>query len=388
MNESYRYDLKLIHIESGEVIDRNDSGSMFDIILPKRGNWIAEYSYVDQFGLRSNIQTINFNIENTTLNMNLSQSTDTKTFELSLVSAEDNYGKTPVNYLIKAIHEGGSVYDYETLAFPFSLDLNIAGNWSVEVTAIDEFNVESGKFSQDVVSAIPSLPPIAHLTLYTGEEWNQVILDANWTYDIDGYIINLNYLLRHESGNIVELNTQELFSSIRLESEGLWEIELTVTDNEFLETKLSYSIVISENGGVSYADSEPPLPDESLNNSTLLGIDSDNDGVRDDVEIYINSYEGLSSLQNKSLKDYVKKMEQLYVSDPVELKNNKLKIINYNYCLMSKFDDEYSKYVGELSHKFFNTKSRLMAWARSEVNFAGTVLTLDKDESNYGRYCD
>lgn len=31
----------------------------------------------------------------------------------------------------------------------------------------------------------------------------------------------------------------------------------------------------------------PPEPDEKLNNSTLLGIDSNNNGVRDDVEIYV-----------------------------------------------------------------------------------------------------
>lgn len=31
----------------------------------------------------------------------------------------------------------------------------------------------------------------------------------------------------------------------------------------------------------------PPEPDPAINNSTLLGIDSNNNGVRDDVEIYI-----------------------------------------------------------------------------------------------------
>ncbi|WP_324172615.1 hypothetical protein [Sulfurimonas sp.] len=31
----------------------------------------------------------------------------------------------------------------------------------------------------------------------------------------------------------------------------------------------------------------PPQPDETLNNSTLLGIDSNDNGVRDDVEIFI-----------------------------------------------------------------------------------------------------
>jgi len=31
----------------------------------------------------------------------------------------------------------------------------------------------------------------------------------------------------------------------------------------------------------------PPMPDKTLNDSTLLGIDSNNNGVRDDVEIYL-----------------------------------------------------------------------------------------------------
>lgn len=31
----------------------------------------------------------------------------------------------------------------------------------------------------------------------------------------------------------------------------------------------------------------PPEPDETLNKTTLLGIDSNNNGVRDDVEIYV-----------------------------------------------------------------------------------------------------
>ncbi len=31
----------------------------------------------------------------------------------------------------------------------------------------------------------------------------------------------------------------------------------------------------------------PPMPDKTLNDSTLLGIDSNNNGVRDDVEIWI-----------------------------------------------------------------------------------------------------
>jgi len=34
----------------------------------------------------------------------------------------------------------------------------------------------------------------------------------------------------------------------------------------------------------------PPMPDKSKNNSTLLGIDSNNNGIRDDVEIKLLRY--------------------------------------------------------------------------------------------------
>lgn len=248
LSEVDRFDLKLTHIESGETSDRNDSGSMFDFNLWKRGNWLVEYSYVDQFGLRSNVQSINLNVEQTTLNMNLSQSVDTKTFKLNLLSAEDVYGKTPVIYIIKATHESGSIYDYQTSSFPYTLDLNITGNWIVEVTSIDEFNIESGKFSQGVVSVIPNLKPIASLLLFQGSSWNELNLDATWSYDVDGYVSSFHYKFKHVSGLTLDYSTTSLFSTFLLpEIEGMWMVELTVFDEEGLSSDIYNSSIYIEN---------------------------------------------------------------------------------------------------------------------------------------------
>lgn len=50
---------------------------------------------------------------------------------------------------------------------------------------------------------------------------------------------------------------------------------------------------------------EPPFPDEKENDKTILGVDINNNGVRDDVEIWINRTFKYSD-QRKALKQYAK----------------------------------------------------------------------------------
>jgi len=52
---------------------------------------------------------------------------------------------------------------------------------------------------------------------------------------------------------------------------------------------------------------EANFPDEALNDKTLEGIDSNNDGVRDDVEIWINR-KAEDEFVRWALKDYYKKL--------------------------------------------------------------------------------
>jgi hypothetical protein len=50
---------------------------------------------------------------------------------------------------------------------------------------------------------------------------------------------------------------------------------------------------------------EPVFPDEADNNKTLLGIDSNNNGVRDDLDIWIN-YVGLDRNHRFALRELVR----------------------------------------------------------------------------------
>ena len=57
----------------------------------------------------------------------------------------------------------------------------------------------------------------------------------------------------------------------------------------FIEAKTfkTTKVATSKPAEVIHGHTLPPEPDETLNNSTLLGIDSNSNGVRDDVERYI-----------------------------------------------------------------------------------------------------
>ncbi len=56
---------------------------------------------------------------------------------------------------------------------------------------------------------------------------------------------------------------------------------------------------------------EPYFPDEKENNKTLEGVDSNHDGVRDDIEIWINRT-AEDQYVRLALKDYYKNMESFF----------------------------------------------------------------------------
>ena len=128
----------------------------------------------------------------------------------------------------------------------------------------------------------------------------------------------------------------------------------------------------------------PPMPDKTLNDSTLLGIDSNNNGVRDDVEIWI--YEtytepveiGLfmqsARAYQKVIQDPSKAHETVKYSDAVlsckfyweyEAKNN-----NEIYHL-----DEYREMSKEIKPMQFNSIQRHIAYKKYNAEFNGEVLS-------------
>lgn len=126
----------------------------------------------------------------------------------------------------------------------------------------------------------------------------------------------------------------------------------------------------------------PPEPDEQLNNSTLLGIDSNFNGVRDDVErwIYLN-YTNPAEIGTfmQSAKAY-----QIVIQDPASVNENLHWIKDASDCraywsLRAKREgeafwmDRYRNYEREIKPIYFNTNERWNAYDTFNFNLSGGV---------------
>ena len=135
----------------------------------------------------------------------------------------------------------------------------------------------------------------------------------------------------------------------------------------------------------------PPEPDPKINNSTLLGIDSNNNGVRDDVEIWIyKTYKDKHPIYidiamqdaraNKLILEHPEKA--LEIHDEVDKATDcqayyKYSAKYYNEPILIQEDavDEYFR-----SKIYFNTKERMNAYLQYDTLLSGGVYTLLKDK--------
>ena len=131
----------------------------------------------------------------------------------------------------------------------------------------------------------------------------------------------------------------------------------------------------------------PPEPDEQLNNATLLGIDSNDNGVRDDVERWIflemEIYNGYEKIEQVIAMQTAKAF-QMTLIDPTN-KDDKVQI-----AMTAAFDcwvwyvhaknlpriGKLDKFNLILEDKYFNTKNRLKTYWDYDATLAGRVFTL------------
>ena len=133
----------------------------------------------------------------------------------------------------------------------------------------------------------------------------------------------------------------------------------------------------------------PPEPDPKINNSTLLGIDSNNNGVRDDVEIWIYEtykdkhpiYIDIAMQAGRAYKMVLEHPEKALEIYP--------EVDKAAYCeLYYKYDAKFfhepllvkedidSRYF---RHKiYFNTKERINVYIQYDNLLSGGAYTLPK----------
>ncbi|MDD4975994.1 MAG: hypothetical protein PHY93_16675 [Bacteriovorax sp.] len=88
-------------------------------------------------------------------------------------------------------------------------------------------------------------------------------------------------------------------------------------------------------------EAEPPIPNRFENDRTILGIDSNNNGIRDDVDIWINRT-ALDYNERMAMRQYARaEQDELRVCS-LELKDETSKVVtesmNSSYCLNSLSD--------------------------------------------------
>jgi hypothetical protein len=138
----------------------------------------------------------------------------------------------------------------------------------------------------------------------------------------------------------------------------------------------------------------PFMPDEDLNDSTLLGIDTNNNSIRDDVEIYIyNRFQGYtnSKVEREIAKQYARTAAQLIQNPENAYRDKKHEILfraidceNYYYDTYLKNVTTYNeeiKYImehrvfnPEFKDVVFNTKERLYAFFKYNASMSGHVF--------------
>jgi hypothetical protein len=140
----------------------------------------------------------------------------------------------------------------------------------------------------------------------------------------------------------------------------------------------------------------PPMPDKTLNDSTLLGIDSNNNGVRDDVEIWIyETYKDkhpihidIAMQAGRAYKQVLETPER--AKEIREKVNGPLFCASYYEFEAQFFGDPvliYERIDAPVKSKYFNTKERNEVYWQYDTLLSGDSYPLPKD-NEMKSFCD
>jgi len=204
------------------------------------------------------------------------------------------------------------------------------------------------------------------ISINESHTYKAVIVSTKFS-DMDSYRWNVvsdnkDYTLTGEATSEVTFNASSV---------GTYTLKVIAKKNR-KPFKATIEIVVTEpeiiNGYVL-----PPEPDPVINNSTLLGIDSNNNGVRDDVERWIflemEIYNGYEKIEQVIAMQKAK-AHQMALADPANKDDEVQVAINaahdcwnwYDYSKQSHSFGSHGKFTKVLQDKSFNTKERLKTY--------------------------
>jgi len=124
----------------------------------------------------------------------------------------------------------------------------------------------------------------------------------------------------------------------------------------------------------------PPDPGDA-GEQTLEGIDSNGNGLRDDIERYIVVTYPDSARTRMALTQYTLGVQQslLDTDDRQASRDNFVALSNGNACLFHIQPDAAGAMISELMAEVLNTNERSKAWLAAERHLGGQFLTFQED---------
>ncbi|MBF0288622.1 MAG: Ig-like domain-containing protein [SAR324 cluster bacterium] len=125
----------------------------------------------------------------------------------------------------------------------------------------------------------------------------------------------------------------------------------------------------------------PPDPGE-VGKQTIEGVDSDNDGVRDDIQRYIAMNYSDEPTQN-ALTEYAKQQQTMLLSSQSEegVLNATNELMETIDSLFSIDSDSAGKKAYDIRSNFMNTKERVEAYLKAEALLSGKTFLLEENST-------
>jgi len=155
---------------------------------------------------------------------------------------------------------------------------------------------------------------------------------------------------------------------------GLTTVTWTATDAHGNQATAMQAVTVND---TSVLAGLPPDPGPA-GEATLAGIDSDNDGVRDDVQRWIAIHYPNSQMTRAALIQDTKAMQRILLdaADPVKSYNDALEDNRAIQCMSFIRPDDFYRILKEHKAIFLNTHLRSRAWFQADHNLSGKFFTL------------
>jgi hypothetical protein len=194
----------------------------------------------------------------------------------------------------------------------------------------------------------------------------------------------------HKKINLIDTsNGKELQINVSKLPPGFYQLFVKVKDknqkeHEFKTKLKDHAMFVIDNS------LQVPLPDTKLNDKTVAGIDSDGDGIRDDIQRWINEEYAEKPKEKMAMKQFAMgaQLRLTTISNKIESIQSSRQSLNSHECMdFIAGHDQSNRNINAIRLKLLNTKDRLYADIKSDSNFSGEIYRIASDEESEKALC-